>query len=65
MFRWLRRLRESAEVARVLEAENDRLRDAIKVRDERHDRAIQLIRLLRDVNADLDAKLLEVTHGQG
>lgn len=65
MLAWLRRMREAAEVARMLEAENERLRDALKVRDERYDRAVRLIRLLRDVNADLDTKLLEATNGQG
>lgn len=65
MFRWLRRMREAAEVARVLEVENDRLRDAVMVRDDRYDKAVQLIRALRDVNADLDRQLHEVTHGQG
>ena len=65
MFRWLRRMREAAEVAQVLEAENDRLRDRLRAGVEREENAKALIRALRDVNADLDRQLQEVTHGQG
>jgi|688.fasta_scaffold63332_9 hypothetical protein len=53
MFAWIRRRRQRAhlaEVARILEAENDRLR-------QENARMLHLVRLLRDVNADLDRRL--------
>jgi hypothetical protein len=61
MFRWMRERRQRAhlaEVARMLEAENDQLRDRIARRDEMYCRALALVRALRDVNADLDRRLV-------
>ena len=61
MFRWMRERRQRAhlaEVARVLQVENERLRDRIGRRDEMYCRALALIRALRDVNADLDRRLV-------
>jgi hypothetical protein len=54
MFRWMRERRQRAhlaEVARVLEAENERIRSE-------NARMMVLIRALRDVNADLDRRLV-------
>ena len=63
---WRRaREQEAVDVAEVLEAENNRLREAVRVRDGRYATACELIRALRDVNADLDRQLQEATHGQG
>ena len=65
LFRWLRARREAMDMAETLERENGRLRAEMAARDEHNARLMQLVRLLRDVNADLDRKLLEVTDGQG
>jgi hypothetical protein len=54
MFRWMRERRQRAhlaEVARMLEAENERIRSE-------NARMMVLIRALRDVNADLDRRLV-------
>jgi phosphopantetheine adenylyltransferase len=62
MFRWLRERRQRAhlaEVARVLEQENERLRDLLRAQAAREENAKILIRALRDVNADLDRQARE------
>ena len=63
MLAWIRRMRDAADLARVLERENNLLRDRLREAAEREENAHHLIRALRDVNADLDRKLQEVTHG--
>lgn len=57
LFRWMTSRREALEIAQSLEAENARLRSEIAARDEHNARLLTLVRALRDVNADLDAKL--------
>jgi len=55
IFRWWKARAEAIEVAETLERENERLRD--------ENAALRnLCRALRDVNADLDQKLLEVAN---
>jgi len=61
MFRWMRERRQRAdlaEVARRLEAENEQLRDRVDRLGEMYGRALALVRVLRDVNADLDRRLV-------
>jgi hypothetical protein len=61
MFRWMRERRQRAdlaEVARRLEAENEQLRDRVDRLGEMYGRALALVRALRDVNADLDRRLV-------
>ena len=61
MFRWMRERRQRAdlaEVARRLEAENEQLRDRVARLGEMYGRALALVRVLRDVNADLDRRLV-------
>jgi len=65
LFRWLQSRREALNMAKTLERENERLRDEMAARDTHYARLMELCRALRDVNADLDTKLLEVTRGQG
>jgi hypothetical protein len=65
LFRWMRSRREAMDLAESLERENERLRAEVAGREDRNARLLQLVRLLRDVNADLDRKLLEATNGQG
>lgn len=59
MFRWFRTNIELRRLAESLERENSRLRQAISQRDQIIERARALVRALRDVNVDLDTKLLE------
>jgi hypothetical protein len=59
LFRWLRSRREALDLAETLERENERLRAEMAARDTHHARLMELCRALRDVNADLDRKLLE------
>lgn len=59
MFRWFRTNIELRRLAESLERENLRLRQAISQRDRIIERARALVRALRDVNVDLDTKLLE------
>jgi hypothetical protein len=47
-----------AEVARRLEAENEQLRDRVDRLGEMYGRALALVRVLRDVIADLDRRLV-------
>jgi hypothetical protein len=61
MFRWMRERRQRADladVARRLEAENEQLRDRVDRLGEMYGRALALVRVLRDVNADLDRRLV-------
>jgi hypothetical protein len=61
MFRWMRERRQRAdlaELARRLEAENEQLRDRVDRLGEMYGRALALVRALRDVNADLDRRLV-------
>lgn len=59
MFRWFRTNIELRRLAESLERENSRLRQAVSQRDQIIERARALVRALRDVNVDLDTKLLE------
>jgi hypothetical protein len=65
LFRWWRSRREALDLAETLERENEGLRATVQSLKDRNTRLLQLVRLLRDVNADLDSKLLEATNGQG
>ena len=65
LFRWWRSRREALDLAETLERENERLRGEMAAVDTHYARLLELCRALRDVNADLDRKLLEATHGQG
>jgi len=65
LFRWWRSRREALDLAETLERENERLRGEMAALDTHYARLMELCRALRDVNADLDRKLLEATHGQG
>jgi cell division protein FtsB len=65
LFRWMRSRREALDLAESLERENEGLRATVQSLKDRNTRLFQLVRLLRDVNVDLDTKLLEATHGQG
>jgi hypothetical protein len=65
LFRWMRSRREALDLAESLERENEGLRSTVQSLKDRNTRLLQLVRLLRDVNADLDTKLLEATNGQG
>jgi hypothetical protein len=65
LFSWWRSRSEALDLAKTLEAENEQLRDRVDRLGEMYGRALALVRALRDVNADLDRKLLEATHGQG
>jgi hypothetical protein len=59
LFSWWRSRSEALDLAKTLEAENERLRLVLTAREEYGERLMELVRLLRDVNADLDRKLLE------
>ena len=59
LFSWWRSRSEALDLAKTLEAENARLRLVLTAREECGERLMELVRLLRDVNADLDRKLLE------
>jgi hypothetical protein len=59
LFSWWRSRSEALELAKTLEAENERLRLVLTAREEYGERLMELVRALRDVNADLDRKLLE------
>jgi hypothetical protein len=59
LFRWWRPRREALDLAETLERENEGLRVTVQSLKDRNTRLLQLVRLLRDVNADLDTKLLE------
>jgi coenzyme F420-reducing hydrogenase alpha subunit len=65
LFRWWRSRREALDLAETLERENERLRGEMAALDTHYARLMELCRALRDVNADLDRKLLEATNGQG
>ncbi len=65
LFRWWRSRREALDLAETLQRENERLRGEMAALDTHYARLMELCRALRDVNADLDRKLLEATHGQG
>ena len=65
MWRWMQARIEARRIAEVLERENEQLRLEAKTARERYDRLMALCRALRDVNADLDTKLLRATDGQG
>jgi molybdopterin-guanine dinucleotide biosynthesis protein A len=65
LFAWWRSRREALDLAETLERENERLRGEMAALDTHYARLMELCRALRDVNADLDRKLLEATHGQG
>jgi hypothetical protein len=65
LFRWWRSRREALDLAETLGRENERLRGEMAALDTHYARLMELCRALRDVNADLDRKLLEATHGQG
>jgi len=65
LFAWWRCRREALDLAESLERENEGLRSTVQSLKDRNTRLLQLVRLLRDVNADLDSKLLEATNGQG
>jgi|694.fasta_scaffold39208_14 hypothetical protein len=65
LFRWWRSRREALDLAETLERENERLRGEMAAVDTHYARLLELCRALRDVNADLDRKLLEATNGQG
>ena len=65
LFRWMRSRREALDLAESLERENEGLRATVQSLKDRNTRLFQLVRLLRDVNVDLDTKLLEATNGQG
>ena len=59
MFRWFRTNIELRRRAESLETEVSRLRQAVSQRDQIIERARALVRALRDVNIDLDTKLVE------
>jgi hypothetical protein len=59
LFAWWRSRREALDLAETLERENERLRATVQSLKDRNTRLFQLVRLLRDVNVDLDTKLLE------
>jgi hypothetical protein len=59
LFAWWRSRSEALDLVKTLEAENARLRLALTAREKCGERLIELVRALRDVNADLDRKLLE------
>jgi coenzyme F420-reducing hydrogenase alpha subunit len=65
LFAWWRCRREALDLAETLERENERLRGEMAALDTHYARLMELCRALRDVNADLDRKLLEATNGQG
>jgi molybdopterin-guanine dinucleotide biosynthesis protein A len=65
LFAWWRSRREALDLAETLGRENERLRGEMAALDTHYARLMELCRALRDVNADLDRKLLEATHGQG
>jgi hypothetical protein len=65
LFAWLRSRREALDLAETLERENGRLRADMAAREQFVEKVLELCRALRDVNADLDRKLLEATNGQG
>ena len=65
LFRWWRSRREALDLAESLERENERLRAEMAARERFVEKVLELCRALRDVNADLDRKLLEATNGQG
>ena len=65
MWRWMQARIEARRIAEVLERENEQLRLEAKTAREHYDRLRELCRALRDVNADLDTKLLGATDGQG
>lgn len=65
MWRWMQARIEARRIAVVLERENEQLRLEAKTAREHYDRLLELCRALRDVNADLDTKLLRATDGQG
>jgi hypothetical protein len=60
MFGWLKRWRETRALADRLEVENQELRARLKAMQGYVTQVSALCRALRDVNADLDAKLMEV-----
>ena len=55
MFGWIRKIREADSIAK----ENEQLREKIGQQDQEFARMLFLLRALRDVNADLDRRLLE------
>jgi hypothetical protein len=59
LFRWWRSRREALDLAESLERENERLRAEVAARERFVEKVLELCRALRDVNADLDRKLLE------
>ncbi len=59
LFRWWRSRREALDLAESLERENERLRAEMAARERFVEKVLELCRALRDVNADLDRKLLE------
>jgi hypothetical protein len=59
LFRWMRSRREAMDLAESLERENERLRAEMAARERFGEKVLELCRALRDVNADLDRKLLE------
>jgi cell shape-determining protein MreC len=65
LFAWWRSRREALDLAETLERENERLRAKVEASQRHEQRMLELCRALRDVNTDLDRKLLEATHGQG
>ena len=65
MWRWMQARIEARRIAEVLERENEQLRLEAQAAREHYDRLLELCRALRDVNADLDTKLLRATDGQG
>jgi hypothetical protein len=65
LFAWWQSRREALDLAETLERENEGLRATVQSLKDRNTRLFQLVRLLRDVNVDLDTKLLEATNGQG
>jgi cell shape-determining protein MreC len=60
LFRWLRSRREALDLAKSLERENEELKTRLKAMQGYVAQVSALCRALRDVNADLDAKLMEV-----
>ena len=60
MFGWLKRWRETRALADRLEIENQELRARLKAMEGYVTKVSALCRALRDINADLDAKLMEV-----
>jgi len=65
MWRWMQARIEARRIAEVLERENEQLRLEAQTAREHYDRLLELCRALRDVNADLDTKLLRATNGKG